>query len=387
MNNLGEAHKIKVFIFIDSYRIGGMHRQMLYLVDGIDKKKFEPIVCVSTDTGGLKENFKNTGCKLLSLEWKGRYDLGMALRLSKVLKKELPDIVFITEAQNLVYFRIAKLFWRKSVVQIGSFRALSFWLGHDKKKLHFIDNVFSKWLYNTSDYITTNSNALKDHYSNIVKIKNNKPIQTIYNGSNFDFEITKSKLEIRNELNISLEDIIIIMVARLDPWKDFDTLLVAAKKVLHDKHNVKFILVGDGALKDDLAVKIMRDDLTGKVILLGEKKDVFNYLSASDISILSTNGEGFSNSILESMAFSKPVIATRVGGNVELIGDSEEFGVLVPSKSSEKLYEAIIALLSSEEKRLEIGIAGESRIHELCNINKYISSYENIFISSVQNKV
>lgn len=385
-NNLGKDHKIKVFIFIDSYRIGGMHRQMLYLVDGIDKKKFEPIVCVSSNTGGLKEDFKNTGCKLISLEWKGRFDLGMALRLSKVLKKELPDIVFITEAQNLVYFRIAKLFWRKSVVQIGSFRALSFWLGHDKKKLHFIDNMFSKWLYNSSDYVTTNSNALKDHYSNVVQIKRNKPIRTIYNGSNFDFKITKSKLEIRSELNISLEDIVIIMVARLDPWKDFDTLLVAAKKVLKDNHNVKFILAGDGVLKDDLAVRIMKDDLTGKVILLGEKKDVFNYLSASDISILSTNGEGFSNSILESMAFSKPVIATGVGGNVELIGESKEFGILVPPKSSERICDAILELLSDDAKCHEMGLSGKNRIYELCNINKYIISYENLFISSVQNK-
>lgn len=386
MNILSESYKIKVFIFIDSYRIGGMHRQILYLVDGIDKNKFEPIVCVSTDTGGLKERFMNTGCKLISLGWKGRYDIGMAFRLSKILKEEIPDIVFITEAQNLVYFRIAKLFWRKNVVQIGSFRALSFWLGHDKKNLHFIDNLFSNWLYKTSDYITTNSNALKDHYSNIVSLKKNKPIQTIYNGSNFDFEITKSKLEIRNELNIPLEDIVIIMVARLDPWKDFDTLLNAAKKVLINYNNVKFILVGDGALKDDLIQKIMKDDLIGKVILLGERKDVFNYLSAADISILSTNGEGFSNSILESMAFSKPVIATRVGGNIELIGDSEEFGILVPSKSSDKLYDSISRLLNDEKKRLDIGVFGKRRINELCNIDKYINSYENLFISSVSNK-
>lgn len=387
MSDLLKEKKIKVFIFIDSYRIGGMHRQMLYLVDGIDKNKFEPIVCVSIDTGGLKESFQNTGCKLINLGWKGRFDLGMILRLSKVLKKELPDIVFITEAQNLVFFRIAKLFWRKRVVQIGSFRALSFWLGHDKKKLHFIDNIFSKWLYNTSDYVTANSNALNDHYSSIVQIKKNKPINTIYNGSNFDFKITKTKFEIRNELNISLEDKVVIMIARLDPWKDFDTLFVAAKKVLKEKNDVKFILVGDGALKEELSNRIIKDDLAEKVLLLGEKKDVFNYLSASDISILSTNGEGFSNSILESMAFSKPVIATSVGGNIELIGESEEFGLLVPPKSSKKLYDAIIMLLSNEKKCLEMGVVGMERIHELCNIRKYIGAYEKVFITCVQNKV
>lgn len=379
-------NKIKVFIFIDSYRIGGMHRQMLFLVKHINKEIFEPIVCVSFEGGDLEDDFKKSGAELISLNWKGRFDLGMAMRLSKVLKNVQPDIVFITEAQNLVYFKLAKLFWWKSAVQIGSFRALTFWLGPDKKKFHFIDNFFSKWLYNSSDIITTNSNALNKHYSNIVSVRKNNPIQTIYNGSNFDFEITKSKVEIRNELNISLDDIIIIMVARLDPWKDFDTLFDAAIEVLKENSNVKFILVGDGKLKDDLIFKIKEANLTEKILLIGEKKDVFNYLSASDISILSTNGEGFSNSILESMAFSKPIIATRVGGNVELIGESEEFGILVPPKSSAALCDAIIKLISDEKKCIEMGVAGKNRIYELCNINKYINSYENLFRSCVLNK-
>lgn len=386
MKDLDKRKKIKLFIFIDSYRIGGMHRQMLFLVKHINKEIFEAIVCVSFEGGGLEEDFKNSGAELISLDWKGRFDLGMAIRLSKVLKNVQPDIVFITEAQNLVYFKLAKLFWWKSVVQIGSFRALTFWLGPDKKKFHFIDNLFSKWLYNSSDIITTNSNALNNHYSNIVGVKKNKPIHTIYNGSDFKFEITKSKIEIRNELNISLDEIVIIMVSRLDPWKDFDTLFKAAIDVLKENSNVTFILVGDGKLKDDLTFKIEEANLNEKILLLGEKKDVFNYLSASDISILSTNGEGFSNSILESMAFSKPVIATRVGGNVELICESEEFGLLVQPKSGEMLYDAIIKLLSDKTKCLEIGLAGKNRIYELCNINNYINSYENLFISSVQNE-
>lgn len=386
IKNFDKKIKIKIFIFIDSYRIGGMHRQMLFLVKHINKEIFEPIVCVSYKGGGLEDDFKNTGAELISLDWKGRFDLGMAIRLSKVLKNVQPDIVFITEAQNLVYFKLAKLFWWKSVVQVGSFRALTFWLGPDKKKFHFIDNLFSKWLYNSSDIITTNSNALNNHYSNIVSIKKNKPIQTIYNGSDFKFEITRSKFEIRNELNISIDETVIIMVSRLDPWKDFDTLFKAAIAVLKENNNVTFILVGDGKLKDDLTFKIEEANLNKNILLIGEKKDVFNYLSASDISILSTNGEGFSNSILESMAFSKPVIATGVGGNVELISESEEFGLLVQPKSSEMLYNAIIKLLNDKTKCLEIGIAGKNRIYELCNINNYINSYENLFITSVKNK-
>ena len=102
--------------------------------------------------------------------------------------------------------------------------------------------------------------------------------------------------------------------------------------------------------------------------------------------MLSTNGEGFSNSILESMALSKPVIATGVGGNVELIGDTQEFGLLVQPKSIKMLYNAIIKLSNDKTKCVEMGLAGKNRINELCSIGSYIKSYENIFISSVQNK-
>lgn len=383
---LEKGKKIKLFIFIDSYRIGGMHRQMLFLVKHINKELFDPIVCVSHEGGGLETEYKNSGAKLISLNWKGRYDFGMALRLSKVLKELQPDIVFITEAQNLVYYKLAKLFWQQNTVLIGSFRALTFWLGPDKKKYHFLDNLFSKWLYNSSDVITTNSNALNIHYSKIVRAKKSKPIQTIYNGSDFKFEITKSTIEIRNELNISLDEKVVIMVSRLDPWKDFDTLFDAAKRVLNENSNVTFVLVGDGKLKDDLNYKIKESNLIEKILLIGEKKDVYNYLSASDISILSTNGEGFSNSILESMAFSKPVIATGVGGNIELIGETEEFGFLVQPKSSEMLYNAIVKLLGDKTKCFEIGQAGKNRINKLCDIEVYIKSYENLFISSIQKK-
>jgi glycosyltransferase involved in cell wall biosynthesis len=375
--------KIKLFIYIDSFRIGGMHRQILFLVKHINKELFEPIVCVSIDEGGLMVDFKNSGSKLISLGWRGRFDLGMAIRLSKVLQNVQPDIVFITEAQNLVYFKLAKLFWWKSVVQIGSFRALTFWLGPDKKKFHFIDNLFSKWLYNSSDYITTNSNALNSHYSNIGNVKKNKPIQTIYNGSDFKFEITKFQDEIRKELGISANEVVIIMIARLDPWKDFTTLFEAARIAIDRELNIKFVVVGDGELREFLEQKILQLNLHNKVLLIGEKKDIYNYHNLADISILSTNGEGFSNSILEAMAFGKPVIVTDVGGNSELIGESGKSGVLVPSKSPEILADEIVKLAINKNIRDEMGKSAKVRIHQLCDVTNYVNSYESLFIEAM----
>ena len=379
-------NRIKIFFFIDSFHIGGMHRQILYLVKHLNKEIFEPILCTQIPVGGLRGEFEQIGCKLFDLKWKRKLDLTTIFRLVKILDSENPDIIFITEAQTLFYYRLARIFWHKRIIQIGSFRALTFWKGHLKKHYKPIDNFFSKWLYDTSEHIVVNSDAMRYHYSSILTLNPTKLIKTIYNGSDFEFEVTKVPTTIREELNISHDDIVIIMVARLDPWKDFTTLFEAAKLVCEADNRAKFLIVGTGILKTELKQLIVQMELTDNVLLIGEKKDIYNYLNAADISVLSTNGEGFSNTILESMALGKPIIATKVGGNPELIGSNSKSGLLVPPKSSQLFADAILTLMRDEVLRHEMGQSAKQRIHQLCSINKYISSYENLFLQCMNNK-
>jgi len=379
-----QTNRIKVFFYIDSFRIGGMHRQVLYLVKHMNKEIFEPIMCTSNSDGGLLGEYEKVGCKLIDLGWKRTIDFAYEIKLVKILYSVKPDIVFISEAQNLFYFRIAKFFWFKKIIQIGSFRAMTFWKGHLNKFYHIIDTLFSKWLYLSSDCVVVNSYAMKNHYSSILKIKPNNPIKVIYNGSDFDFAVTKSSETIRNEINIAVDEFVIIMIARLDPWKDFVTLFEAAKIVIAVDKKAKFVIVGDGELRYSLEQMIEEMDLKNNIQLLYEKKDIFNYLNSTDISVLSTNGEGFSNSILESMAMGKPIIATNVGGNSELLG-ANEFGILVDPKSSIMLADAIIELIKDENKRKDLGKNARERIFELCNIEKLIHSYEELFIERLNN--
>ena len=372
--------RTKLFIFIDSLRIGGMHRQMLYLAKHLDKKTFEVLVCTQHLTGGLLSEFEQSGCKLFDLRWKRRFDLSTMYRLVKVLDFESPDIVFITAPQNLFYYRLARLFWSKNIVQIGSFRAMFFWMGHLKKYYQPLDSFFTRWLLRSSDAVVVNSIAMKDHYSCFVKRNNESPICVIYNGSDFDFPITRSVSAIRHELNLSTTDFVIIMVARLDPWKDFGTLLDAARIVVDTDARAKFILVGDGELKKFLEQIISQMKLQNNVFLTGEKKDVYNYINAAEISVLSTNGEGFSNALMESMALCKPVVATDVGGNGEVLGDS---GLLVPPKSPRMFAEAILGLMGNDAMRRAMGISAQERVLQLCSVEKYISSYEELFLKNI----
>ena len=170
------------------------------------------------------------------------------------------------------------------------------------------------------------------------------------------------------------------MAARLDPWKDFATLLESSKILKEEDPSIKIFIMGDGPLKSEIEARIMYSKLEDTVFLIGEKVDSLNYINACDISILSTHGEGFSNTILESMFLKKPVVATRVGGNIDMIGDSNNFGFLVQPKSAEELAEKILFCKSNIPLTVQIGSNAHDKIFEMCSITKYIEEYENIFM-------
>jgi len=363
-----------------------MHRQVLYLVKHLNKEIFEPIMCTTGSGGGLREEFEKTGCKLVDLGWKKRVEPAIIVRFIKILNEEKPDIIFINAPQQLLYYLTARIFWRRKVVQIGSFRAMNFWLRHINNRYKPIDRFLSRLMANSSKYIVANSVAIKDQYSKIVKMNPLTPIEVIYNGSDFNFPILRTPVEIRDELKITSDQIMIVMIARLDPWKDFNTLFAAAGIVKEVNSRVKFVIVGDGELRSTLDLMIVNMGLTQTVQMIGEKKDAFDYINAADISVLSTHGEGFSNSILESMALGKPVIASDVGGNSELIGVTNEYGFLFPAKQNKILADIILTLEKDEKLRIKIGQLAKERIQQLCRIEKYISSYELLFLRSV-NKI
>ncbi|MFT4800350.1 MAG: glycosyltransferase involved in cell wall biosynthesis [Flavobacteriaceae bacterium] len=378
--------KIKVLFYLDSFMIGGMHRQMLYLVNNIDKSNFEPIVCVTGFHGGLKESFIATGCKLHDLKWKGGFDIKIPIRLRSFLKQENPKIIFICEPQNLIYYRLSRIFYNKRIIQIGSFRAMTFWLGHMSWRHKIIDDILSKLLYKTSEKVVVNSEVLKKHYSSIVNMSNKKNIEVIYNGSDFDFESKIDPYNFRKEIGFSEEEVLIIMIARLDPWKDFYTLFESVKILIEDGQKFKILLIGGGKLQEDLKRRIIKFNLEKIVFLMGEKLNVVDYINVADIIVHSTFGEGFSNSIMEAMAMAKPVIATDVGGNPELIGTSGQAGLLIPEKSPDLFAKAISELINKPDLRAEMGEKAKERIHNLCNINEYVKTYESFFSSSLKKK-
>jgi glycosyltransferase involved in cell wall biosynthesis len=127
-------------------------------------------------------------------------------------------------------------------------------------------------------------------------------------------------------------------------------------------------------------------NLTKQVIFWGEQKQVGNYLSLLDVSVLSSiDHEGCSNSILEAMALGKPVVATDVGGNNELVITGEN-GLLVPPGDPEALAKAVLFLLDNPGLALQMGKKGQAMVHSQFMQEQMVSNYQNLWLELLNSK-
>jgi glycosyltransferase involved in cell wall biosynthesis len=371
--------KIKVFFFIDSFRVGGMHRQVYLIIKNLNREVFEPIIISQSQHGGFKSEFLNLGCKSYDLGWKSRYSFFLILfRFIKILRREKPENIFITQVPNFIYFLIAKHFLSSQIKLIGSFRAMNFWIGYKGKFLSYIEFYIARYFYFSCDYITANSKALVEYYSSFINVKINKPILCIYNG--IDFELNNSQSTKSDLFGVDSNDFIVIMAARLDPMKDFETFLKAAKRVSSIVLRIKFFLLGDGVLMESLKRKINYLGLQDTVFLLGEVRNASEYLRMANISVLSTFGEGLSNTLLESMFLGTPCIATKVGGNIELLSNNR--GILVNENDEYSLANAVLLLFNEKEMRDTISQNAHYFLTENFAIEPMVKQYEVLFLNS-----
>jgi glycosyltransferase involved in cell wall biosynthesis len=169
------------------------------------------------------------------------------------------------------------------------------------------------------------------------------------------------------------------MLAVLRPEKDPKTFLLAARFVADELASARFVLVGDGPLRGDLAREIPVLDLEGRVVLAGRRSDIPDVLSAFDVSVLcSTDVETMPLAFLESMAAGLPLVGTRVGGLPELVAE-ERNGFLVRPRDPRGLADAMLSLLADPERTLRFGEQSRRRAHAEFSLDRMVRSYEELF--------
>jgi glycosyltransferase involved in cell wall biosynthesis len=167
-------------------------------------------------------------------------------------------------------------------------------------------------------------------------------------------------------------------VGRLDPVKGQATLLRAFARVRSDHPDATLVIVGDGPCRGELATLVTGLELTTSAHLVGERHDIAALLRALDLFVLPSIAEGMSNTLLEAMATGLPVVATRVGGNGQLVEHGVN-GTLVPVQDPSALAAAIGGYLADPGRGARHGEASRRRAVERFGLDHMRAAYEELY--------
>lgn len=211
----------------------------------------------------------------------------------------------------------------------------------------------------------------------------------IYNGidiKKFDQEAAEHQT-LRHSLDLDDKAIVITIIANLIPYKGHSDLLEALALV-SDKMpaNWKLLVVGrDDGIGKELMAQTEALGIADHVHFLGLRQDVAGILQASNIGVLCSHEEGFSNALLEGMAAKLPMVATDAGGNSEAVIDGVT-GKVIPVSDPKVLGNAILQLAIDPSLARKMGAAGRERIEQQFSLSSCVDRYEELYTGLMQGK-
>jgi glycosyltransferase involved in cell wall biosynthesis len=205
-------------------------------------------------------------------------------------------------------------------------------------------------------------------------------IRVVYNGSPVPALDGAAALRtrLRTELGIAEATPLALFVGRLVDHKNLPMLLDAMHRLQQQGSPVHLMVVGDGPLRAEVEAQRAGQGLQDRVTLLGERSDVPALMNAADLVVLTSLREGLSNIVLEAMMAGRAVIATRVGGNVELV-EPERTGLLVDSNDAAGLADAITRLVQDATTRTRLGEAARQRGVAHFGIPAMVAAYRELY--------
>ena len=186
-------------------------------------------------------------------------------------------------------------------------------------------------------------------------------VRVLYNGIDIDeYGSVQPDAQLRHELGIPQGHRLVVMLARLVAQKKHTRFLQALETIRNELPPARVLLVGDGKLRGELEREVETRHLGGMVSFTGHRNDIPQILALSDLSVLTSDREGFSNTVIESLAAGVPVVATDVGGNSEAIVEGE-CGLIVQPDDLTGLAGALKKVLTDDTLRHQMSQAARVR--------------------------
>jgi len=352
-----------VLFMIQHLNQGGTEEHFGDLVRGVDRARIEPHVIHFNDRDGAVARALATcpGLKKTFIPVGKAYDasgLRAIWQVRRYLRRE--RIAAVVTFHFVADFIGTLAAWgRSGAAVISSRRDVGF--TRTARQLRV-----GRWLGRGVDRYIAVSEAVRAAIERDERIAPGRT-SVIYNGIDFA-ELDAQRWDVaaeRSRLGIAPDEVLIGCVANFNPVKGHLTLIEAFARLrpLCPDVPLRLLLAGDGPLRAAIEAKISALGLAGAVILVGNSRQVTREFQISDVVVLASETEGFSNSLVQAMALGKPVVACRVGGNPEAVAD-EQTGLLVAPKNPAALAGALARLARDPALRRRLGEAGRARARE-----------------------
>ncbi|HYM75128.1 MAG TPA: glycosyltransferase [Candidatus Dormibacteraeota bacterium] len=372
----------KIFFLLDSLNVGGTEVQAVELATRLSPARYDVTLGCLQARGPLLQKLKGTAVSVREFYPKGGFDsvhgIYQMLRLAMFLRRGRFQIVHTHDLYANILGIPAAVVARVPVI-ISSQRDLAHLDLYKTRR-----RVWLRRLQKLSSAVLTNANAVReavlaeDHFTP-------EKVRVIYNG--VDLERFSQDSRDRDWLipNGSDEKWIVLVGSMYSDVKGHPWLISAAETVVKEFPAARFLLVGDGARRKDFESRVAQLGLEKYFYFLGRRDDVPRILACCDIAVLPSRAEGLPNAVLEYLAAGLPTVASRVGGNVEIIGESEH-GLLVPPEDSPLLAQGLLRLLRDPGFAASLGRKGRAFVAAEFSFQRMIEKTDQMYTELLRSR-
>jgi L-malate glycosyltransferase len=382
---MATQRKYTVLILTDTFNgMAGSERNITQLMNGIDKAQFTlSLACIYS--GSLAQSMREEGHSIYDLHRGGIYTINglkNILFLRRLIKeKQIDLIVTYHEASDFYGLLLAKMC---RVPIISSRRDMGFKTRpHHQLAYKLMGRLFDREL--TVCYAVKEEMIKQGWFpaDRIYPVYNGVDLR-VYGKNGNDLDLIKRNIGIESGRPV------VGIIANMRKIKGIQYFIEAASSLHKQQEEVEFVIIGGDTLDPGYTIKDMQAmaeklGVSRNVHFLGRRGDIPELISIFDVAVVASLSEGFSNTIIEYMASSKPVVATRVGGNAEAVLHGQT-GLLVSPEDPEELAEAVWLLLRDKETALQFGAAGRKRAEERFSLGHMIKNYEHMFEQVINRK-
>jgi glycosyltransferase involved in cell wall biosynthesis len=348
----------------------GGQNQVLLTVNGL-RSIGQRAALVAHPDGELRRR-ADEGLELIPIASRSEMDLSAAWRLARVVKRLQPDVIHAHDPHGVAMASLA--------LSLGSGAAASgrppALLASRRVDFHLNGNSFSRWKHRQVDCFIAASNAIR-----AMLVADGVPKEktvTVHEGIDVDHVLAAPPVNVHETFFLPHQAPVVGNVGALVPHKGQRHLIEAAHLVVQELPDVRFIILGEGELREQLEHQVRAHRLEKHVLLPGFRIDVLGCLKGFDLFVMSSVTEGLGTSLLDAMACTKAIVASRTGGIPEVVED-EVNGVLVEARDHRALAAAIVRLIADNTTRQRMATTGFARVRERFTVERMVAETADVY--------